>query len=196
MERLIENELMQDEQILWNGQPNGRLFRTADFLLIPLELIGAGFFYYFIMRMSIYDTPTIFTIIVLLIALRVSYDLIGRFFYKAYRNRNTYYYLTDQRVLILRDTIKRKLTALDLISLPEMDRRINHDGVGAIYFGELPFFAALYANSGTQSGRGYYNSQNIPPAFFDLDDADEVYSMIKGARLKALSDASASASQA
>jgi len=196
MERLIENELMQDEQILWNGQPNGRLFRTADLLLIPFDLVGIIIFYYFIKRMSRIDTPVIFPIILALIALRISYDLIGRFFYKAYRNRNTYYYLTDQRVLILRDTIKRKLTALDLISLPEMDRRINRDGVGAIYFGELPFFAALYANSGTHNSKVSHNSQYIPPAFFDLDDADEVYSMIIDAHSKAQSDAASSTTQA
>ncbi|MBN2879976.1 MAG: hypothetical protein JXN65_10170 [Clostridia bacterium] len=185
MERIIENELMQDEQILWNGQPSGRLFRTADLLFFPATFFGVFFIYLWIKLSFTAELPVFAYLILAFLTLQIIYMGIGRFFYKSYLNRNTYYYVTDRRILILKDTMRRKLIALDIISLPIIEKKVNRDGFGSLYFGELVLASSIYANSGMDfyARPGLFTCP-IPPAFFDLSDAAQVYSIINRVKAK------------
>jgi len=116
--------------------------------------------------------------------------VIGRFFYIAYVKRNTYYFVTNLRVLIIKNIRNPQTTALYLTKLDTIAKKVNSNGSGSIRFGRRAIVNGIYANTGLefwtrQSTWTWYRP--IPPTFYYLEDANLVYNLICNAKANASS---------
>lgn len=186
-QNLFGDELLKDEKILWTGQPETSVrFTRSDVFLIPFS----GFFGIFSMtwmgmalraaasgsQPSVAIMP-LFGVPFILMGL---YLMFGRFWYKALKKRNTYYALTNKRVMSLTKLFGVRLNAMYINAIPVINKTIGGSGTGTLIFGNLIYPASMYANTGLDF-LGYYGGSGAI-AFYDIRDAEGVYQQI--ARLR------------
>ncbi len=104
----------------------------------------------------------------------------GRFFYKGWKKKKTWYAVTDRRVLILSTAPGRKIQALDLKSIPVINKSVRANGSGSLEFGSLAPHFAMYQNSGLDFFGGIYGAGI--PAFYDIRGVDQVHDLINQQR--------------
>jgi hypothetical protein len=184
VERALQPELLRDERLLWTGQPDpSKLFTVMDLFLIPFSLVWTGFVAVISIGMLSSSQVPLFMLAVPTIMLAVGlYLLIGRFIYKAWRKRHTFYGVTDTRAIIVSDSARRKVEAAFLHSLPTINKKVNAAGFGSVWFGNRTIFD-MYANTGLGVFSGFYG--NSAPAFHDIADADKVYRLVQKLRTAA-----------
>jgi len=187
--QMFQLDLLTDEKILWAGQPEPKLFTGADFYLIPMGLFVFCFSIFWVSQASHmmrhgFEFPfSLFPLFGIPIVLMGFYMLFGRFFFKSWKQRNTYYAVTDQRALILCIAPSRSLQAVIINANSNLNKSINSDGTGTISFGTSSPRAAAYANTGmevfiTAGGLA------LAPAFYDIKDANTVYQLISNQQRK------------
>jgi hypothetical protein len=132
----ISRELGSDESVLWSGRPGqGVRFRYSDIFLIPF-----GFFFAAVPAFIVVSTlrrdgasgTALFALPHLLLGL---YLLVGRFLVDSFQRAHTYYFVTDQRVLILQLWPRRKLESVDLRYLEVIQRVAHGDGTTTLLLG-------------------------------------------------------------
>src|SRR2546426_110598 len=110
------------------------------------------------------------------------YFIAGRFFYKAWRKRRTYYALTNKRALVLVEGRGRTLRACLLSAVPTINKSVRSSGVGTISFGNTSW-ASMYDNTGMDffGAMGALGADSTV-RFNDVRDADRVYGLAMAAR--------------
>lgn len=108
------------------------------------------------------------------------YLIFGRFRYKKWRKKNTYYAVTNRRVLILTKLLSRNLQAAFVDLVPSISKSVRSDGTGTVRFGNPSFWASMYANTGLDFFGWFYGSD--PPTFHDIRDADRVHDLVSSLR--------------
>jgi len=185
----LREHLHEGERILWIGQPDTSIVLTrADILLVPISLwlgiytlswgleylekslTGAG---------SPVGTFLVFTegIAMVMVGLYVT---LGRFVYKNWRKRRTYYAVTDQKVLAVTNTWPKKVFAELISDLPDVRRFIHSNGIGTVTFGRSYFMASWCSNTGINCSSGFDALDLI--AFHDIKAADYVYELVNKLR--------------
>jgi len=106
---LFHNELFNNEQILWMGQPEASgIFTSEDIFIIHFSLVWL--LISFPITIEAFNTGELlfisFSLPFLLIGL---YLLFRRIIYRLYLKKKTYYAVTNQRVLILTNLFSRNL---------------------------------------------------------------------------------------
>lgn len=178
----FQPDLFRDEKVAWAGQPDPRFrFTRGDVFLVPFSLLWGGFA--IVWEAGVlgllgggHPAPVFFLIWGIPFVLVGQYFIWGRFLYKAYKNRRTFYAVTNQRVLILATTRSRRLQALFLDQLPTINKAVQSDGFGTLEFGFSPSWAGAYANSGMELFAGGYAP--MAPAFYDIPDVEGVYQLV------------------
>jgi len=182
--QLFKPELQKDEKILWSGQPVPQIFSPEDIFLIPFSLLWGGFAFFWegsvlhelltkpkaggLIFMAFWGIP--FVCIGL-------YIIFGRFIFNHWAQKNTFYALTNQRVLILSTYRGRALQALFLDNLPTISKTIKKNGLGTLAFGETQM--NLRMGQGGAGFNPYSNRRVAPtPAFANIKDANKVYELI------------------
>jgi hypothetical protein len=164
----FESELSPHESILWTGQPDAtRWFTAVDWLLIPFGLIWLGFA--ILWEVMMLEESRLLGLVGIPLFLIALYFLVGRFFVKAWQKKRTFYAITNRRVLILKTGRMRSLTALEIKSLPLVEKNVRRNGSGTIYFGQRSFV-----------GNPGYQRLIFPPMFEELRDVEQVYQVLKG----------------
>jgi hypothetical protein len=140
MNREFADYLESNERLLWTGQPKqGLVFRKTDLFFIPFSIFWCGFALFWTATaywmtdggwFALFGIP--FVIIGLLM-------VFGRFAIDNRSRRNTFYGITNKRILIKK---KSSFSAHDLISLSNLSFTERKDETGDITFG-----------SGSESGR-------------------------------------------
>ncbi|HEX9059751.1 MAG TPA: hypothetical protein VF941_06205 [Clostridia bacterium] len=159
--------LNENEEIFWYGKPIiNKLFTGVDAFIIPISVI-------WLVTILKMDSPPIIFIIFIL------YLFIGRFVYKIYKKINTYYAVTDYRILIVNTSLfkSKKLNCIDLGKVNNIIQSINKKGEGTLRFREQSFLYWGYENTGLD----FLNLailKDRPPAFYDIKDANKVYELI------------------
>ena len=127
---------------------------------------------------------------VLLVAIAMAcmglYFMVGRFAYKAWRKKQTYYAVTDRRVLAATGAASKSVSAVFLRDTPVVNKSVGRDGVGTIVFGDSSGIAAWYGNTGMEwmsAGHGA-----MPLAFYDIHEASTVYELVNRLRNEAGGD--------
>ncbi len=178
-------ELLPDEQLLWSGQPDPSVhFTLADLYLIPFSLMWCGFaiFWEYAVLAQVPRNPdnsaitpffAVWGVPFVLVGL---YLLVGRFGFKILQKRQTFYAVTDKRVLVLSDLGRRSLKSASLATIPVVDKSLRDDGSGSITFGQTNLVSNMYGNTGLGLFmRGRYAQ---PLAFYDIKEAGSVYNLI------------------
>lgn len=175
-ENVFQDELLEREEILWMGQGDKwRLFNGQDLFLIPFSLFWCSIA--IPMLISGFVTGNIIFILMPHGWIGL-YMLFGRFIVKYLRKENTYYAVTNERVLILSHLFGRRLQAFSVHHLPTLEKRIGMGGVGTITFAELPPKSWWKRNQSHYSNTGLEMFGQVLPGFYDIHEVDEVYRMI------------------
>lgn len=183
----FSSELIDGETISWAGQPDPSvIFSKSDAIMIPFSLLWGGFAIFWELSAlapckpgsGSGGTDFIFPLFGVPFVLIGIYMIIGRFFYKAWKKKRTYYAVTDQRILILTKTGSTNLQALFFKDIPAIQKSVCKNGIGSIIFSNQDSVAATISNQWVTS-----NNQNISvPSFEDIHDADSVYDLINRLR--------------
>jgi hypothetical protein len=187
----FQQELMKGEKLRWTGQPDpSAIFTAGDIFLVPFSLVWGGFALVWeggvtglieLGNKHPQNTPplpfALFGIPFVCIGL---YFIFGRFLYKIWIKKRTWYAVTDKRIIIITDGFRQVVQSADIKSLGVVDKRLSGDR-GSLIFGNVPFMMGAYLNSGMDffGGRGLAGIM----AFFDIPGAKEVDEMIRDIRL-------------
>jgi hypothetical protein len=174
--QVFEGYLMQDESMLWTGKPDPSvLLSRSDILMIPASLLWGGFaIFWEVMALKGAPDP-FFALFGVPFVLMGLYMIFGRFIYKRWRKANTYYAVTNKRVLVLTKLWRSNLQAIRIGTIPTLNLSAGRDGRGTIVFGNTSY-AGMYSNTGMEFFGGFYGSQ--APTFYDIQDARTVHDLV------------------
>jgi len=181
---LFQDELLRDERIVWSGQPNPKVvFSKADIFLVPFSLMWGGFAIFWETTVIGFGkhggAPLFFILWGIPFVLIGLYMMFGRFIYKVWKKRRTYYAVTNKRVLVLTATRGKHVDAAYINAIPTVNKSVRCNGVGTVTFGNAEGLAGSYGNTGMSFG-SYYGQ--APPTFYDIRGADEVYQLVQRLR--------------
>lgn len=169
-----QGQLLHGERLRWSGRPAGGLLLSgSDALLIPFSLFFLGFSLFWITLAA--QAPGPFWMFGLIFVAAGAYLVVGRFGVDAYLRAHTRYAVTDQRILIARDGIGAKFTAIDLSRLPPLTLRPRAGGRGTIRFGEV---TSVWGRSWNNLG-ATMPSTDPTPQFLAIDNAQQVFDLIQ-----------------
>jgi hypothetical protein len=170
--KLFQDELLDGEEILWMGQPESwMLFSKHDLYLIPFSLFWCAIAFSFL-RVGV------FSLFALPHMLMGAYLLIGRFFYKFWRKTNTYYAVTNQRILIQSGLFGNKLETLAIANLPSVNRSGWLGGIGNVTFDLTPRKSWWMRGQVDYSNTGLEFFGGDVTGFYDIREAIEVHQLI------------------
>ena len=188
----LQSELLGGERLLWTGQPDPRvIFERVDIFLVPFSLLWGGFALAWeagVLGLGVFGeghrsaVPWFFVLWGIPFVLVGLYFIAGRFFYKAWRKRRTYYALTNKRALVLLEGRGHTLRACFLSAVPTINKSVRPSGVGTITFGNTSW-ASMYDNTGMDffGAMGALGADSTV-RFNDVRDADRVYGLAMAAR--------------
>ena len=179
----VENELLHGERVLWVGRPDPRKrFVRGDIVLIPFSIVWTAGWVGACIAMPLQGQWGAL-IVGVPGAILGAYLTFGRFPHKAWRRRHTGYAVTDQRVLsVFESSRKREARAIFLDRVPQMQLFIRRDGSGSVTFGA----ASLEAD-------GLEDAEGEGVGFYDIPDARYVVELVESLRLRVPDDVYASA---
>jgi len=186
LENIFKQELLKDEQILWTGQPNPDIiFTSMDWFLVPFSIIWGGFAILweltalgiiFFAKTQGTDAPIIFPIFGIPFVIIGLYFIFGRFIYKKWKKKRTYYAVTNKRVLIITNTKNRDIVTKFINNISTIKYSQKSNGNGTIRFGNFNYLVDLYANTGMEIFIGFMG--NSTTSFFDIDNVKDVYNLV------------------
>lgn len=174
--QVIEPVLEPGEELVWAGRPRqGVVIRSRDPVTVGV-IVLFGLVYFWVIGGSLFDEPTMAELIFhLLVLVVVVYFAIGSFFLDAFYRSRLYYALTDKRAIIL-DTMVVK-EAVSILKSDFFLARLNstEDGRGTIRLD-----SPTQAVNSMMLGMGRTHAAfGHPPMFFEIEDAQAVYDLIK-----------------
>jgi hypothetical protein len=185
----IQEQLLRGERVAWEGQPDpSKHFSPADRFLIPFSLLWAGFMVFWIaaaLGAGSEEEPSGFALFGVPFLLLGLYFVAGRFVYKAWRKRRTFYAVTDRRVLaVFRRRSQSLVEAAYIDTIPTINLQVRADGSGTILFGNPAPWQTWYANTGWEFvWTGGAASGTV--AFYDIPDARQVSDLVTELRQEA-----------
>src|SRR5690242_910458 len=104
----FQPDLLRGERVLWTGQPDaGRIFSSYDVFAIPFSLLWGGFAFFWeasVLGMGVFGSSggggpvlSFFALWGIPFVLIGLYMIVGRFFYKAWARKRTWYAVTSTR---------------------------------------------------------------------------------------------------
>ena len=92
--------------------------------------------------------------------------LFGRFFHDAYVRKNTYYGITDQRIIIIEP---KKISSLPYAQVTSLELDLEKGELGSVFFAPMTYYH--------RRGRTVVNTNR--PGFRLITDAPRVYNLIQ-----------------
>ncbi len=181
----FRSELLPGERILWTGQPDPNVvFDRGDFLLVPFSLLWGGFAIFWEASAIAQHGGPFFAIWGIPFVGVGLHFIGGRFVYKRWKKRRTFYAVTDRRAMVLSEGTRRTVEAVFLKDVPTINRSTRPSGIGSVAFGNSSGWASMFSNSGMGKAAWPYGSV-AALTFYDIADADRVYDLVM--RLRATS---------
>ena len=138
---VIRGELASGERLLWDGHPTqGIMFRPADAFMIPFSLLWGGFaFFWEYEVMSTEKASWFFMLWGIPFVVVGLYFIVGRFLVDAKQRANTFYGVTNQRIIIVSGILSKKIKSLSLRTISDLSLDEKSNGSGIISFGASSF---------------------------------------------------------
>lgn len=173
----FHNLLLPGEQVLWMGRPSqGLLLRLSDWIFIPacvIPMLLAALMVRYVQVMApgalLPQTLVWGAVIACLL------PLLARFLFDAYIRAKTDYTITTQRVLIVRCGLFKKVTALQLVALPDVQIDWHRGDRGSLRFSDMPIQGFMH----------WVPSLIDVPQFIKIDDASKAFDLIQRQRASA-----------
>jgi hypothetical protein len=175
-EMLISSELGSGERLLWTGQPKqGIVLRRADLYMVPFSLMWGGFAFFWEYSVWTHDAPFFFSLWGIPFVLMGIYIIGGRFFLEARQREQTFYAVTNERILIISGLLSRRIKSLNIRTLADVSLDQTSNGTGTITFGPAnPLLAFVSFNP--------WPGMPQTPAFDSIPQAKSVYETIRRAQ--------------
>lgn len=177
----IQPELMAGESLLWSGRPRqGIAFNRSDIVLIPFSILWTGFAVFWVLGASSAGAPAAFWSFGLIFVVVGLYTVLGRFFVDALQRGRTYYGVTSDRIVIVSESLGRRVKSLNLRTLTDVTFTTTAGGRGTITFGAM--------NSAFSAFGGAYwpgSSRFQPPSFVLDSGTQQIYGIIRDAQKRA-----------
>ena len=167
----LQQHLDSNERLIWAGQPRkGVIFRTADIFIIPFSLLWCSFAIFWMIMASkgsiffaMFGIP--FVVIGLIF-------VFGRFIIDAKQRENTYYGLTEDRIIIKSGIFSKSIKSLNIRTLSDVEYSEKSDGSGTINIGpKNPFM--MWGN-----GMNWWPGMKPTTSLDLIQDVRTVYSKI------------------
>jgi hypothetical protein len=201
-EQIFRSYLAQDERILWAEQPDpNKIFSLIDIYYIPIGIFiglfmtvweGLAFYALLVTFLEtgeiIHPLIIIFPLVGFPFFLFGLYFMFGRFFYKRWRRKRTFFAVTNKRVLVLSKLRHYNLQELQHNSIAEINLTAKSNGTGKLeifsndaeHRSALPgFLYDLPRNLGTDFSFSGIAGQIT---FYDIKDPHKVYNLIQEAK--------------
>jgi hypothetical protein len=124
------------EHVLWAGEPRkGLLLRRSDLWFVPFTSAWAGFAVFWTISATSGGAPPFFTIWGCLFIAIGCYLVVGRFFADAWQRKDTFYVLTDQRLVVRSGRRSRSELSTPLSQLGAIEFAGQSGGRGTIRYG-------------------------------------------------------------
>lgn len=135
-EHQIEPELEPNERLLWAGRPRqGVLLRGYDLYVISLGLLSCGFAIFLETAAILGGAPFFLMFWGIPFLLMGLYMVVGRFWIDARQRANTYYGVTNERVIIISGLFRRSVDWLLIDVIKDMSVTVRSDGIGTVTLG-------------------------------------------------------------
>jgi hypothetical protein len=168
--------LQPGETLLWAGQTDKRRFLLRGWWAIPFSLLWCGFVFFWERSAFSANAPLFFRLWGFPFIAVGLYLVFGRFFAAAREAANTWYAVTNRRILIQGGTFQQTLTEFGLTQLQFVELAGLQGEVGTITFGGQNPFASFVIPGWPMS------KAQIVPSFQAIPNAREVYEIIKRAQ--------------
>jgi len=178
-ELLIKNQLFEDEELLWLGQPRqGFALRNWDLFWVPFHICWFGLLLSSVTEIII--DYGIFQNLLLFAPLFIFglHMTIGRFFFDSFLRKRTEYALTNSRAIILINVFKPRITEVDILRVNNVSISQIVTGDGTITFGNVSWHPYSYYTRAFLLG----TSSLISPQFELITESKKVYQMIVSLR--------------
>ena len=151
----VKSLLVPGENILWKGKPEkGAVFTKQDVIMIPFSIFWCGFAFFWFFSALEAGIFALFGVPFVLVGI---YLVFGRFFVTAYLRKNTFYIITNKKIIRKKG---KRVDMMDIANLPPMHIEMYKDGRGTISFG-----ASVYTyNRGRQYEGPMFSLENIANA--------------------------------
>jgi len=174
---LISRELDGDENLLWYGQPRQGLFlRGSDVFMIPFSLMWGGFAIFWEYSVLQGGAPGFFALWGIPFVAIGLYMIFGRFFFEAKQRKNTFYGVTDKRIIILSGIFSKHSKSLAVKLLSDISLKEKKNGIGSVILGQENPMAGFMAGSSWPGGK------NPTPRLDNIPDSKKVYDIVRGLR--------------
>jgi hypothetical protein len=174
--KLVEYELLPNEDVLWQGHPVvWKLFNAHDLYLIPFSLFWCAI----TVPMFITGLRSGNLIFIILPHAWIGlYILFGRFIYKIIRKQHTLYIVTNRRVLLIHHLLGKRVQAFNLDHLPGLEKAVGLAGIGNITFGDTVHKTWWNRGQTNYSNTGMDIFGHTIPGFYDIHDVEQVFQLI------------------
>lgn len=190
-QEVFRKELLSDESIEWTGQPDPSIvFSKMDAFLVPFSLMWGGFAIFWELSVTgiLFQSkghggppPVLFALFGVPFVLMGLYFIFGRFFYKAWKKKRTYYAVTNRRVVTVTVGPRgRNVQATLIRDIPTINKSVGGSGVGTLIFGNSGGISGYYANTGMDWMGSAYGIAAL--AFYDIADANTVCELVNRLR--------------
>jgi hypothetical protein len=192
----LQSELSSGEYLLWSGQPQQKvILHSQDWFAIPFSLMWGGFAIFWEWgatghwgnASSAHATPIFFDLWGIPFVVMGQYFIWGRFLYTAWRKTRTCYGVTNKRILVLNTGGNRRVTDAYFPNIDSVSLTTRTDGIGTLEFAPDPETQSSWGFRRSRRG-GYQMDIDLSRlAFFDIEDARNVYQLIQAQREKSRS---------
>jgi hypothetical protein len=182
----VQPYLRADEQLLWYGAPDPRLwFTPADAFRVPFSLLWCGFVIFWESMAVAHGGSVFIRLWGILFVVVGLYVAVGRFFYKNYRKRRTAYAVTTRRAIVI---AMRSFADMPLWNQPVTVKRSRGARHASVVIGNPVMsgpglrrrsVGAQYGNTGMEL---LVRNANLPFAFYDVADPDALLQALDRAR--------------
>jgi len=132
----LRGHLDKDEILLWSGTPKiGIVFRKSDILVIPFSLLWCGFAIFWLSMVISSGAPIFFILWGIPFVIAGLMFVFGRFIIDAKQRQNTYYGLTENRILIKSGIFTKNIKSVNIRTLSDIELSEKGDGTGTISIG-------------------------------------------------------------
>jgi hypothetical protein len=178
VEPAIQEQVALGERVLWSGRPaQGIMFRSSDLALIPFSLMWGGFaFFWEYQVVSSEGAPFFFMLWGIPFVGIGLYLIAGRFFFDSIQRAHTFYGVTNQRAIIASGIWSRRVTSLQLRTLPDVSVEEKASGRGSISFG------SAFLPGWTRGGIAAWPGLQAGPAFELIENPKAVFEIIRKAQ--------------
>ncbi len=132
-DNVFDDILLTFEEILWKGQPRRDILTSRDLLYLCFWMMWFALGVY-IGYTGYFDYNNAYIIAAGAVVALLSLAMIfGRMNRKDYKDKNTYYLITNQRVIILMQLRYKRILEIELDKIKVYRKAVRRSGAGTIY---------------------------------------------------------------